>query len=349
MLNMIKSIYNNVQSCVKVSSDMKMSDFFNITLGLKQGEPLSPLLFILFINDISTSIDFNNLSENDLNILSMYLILFADDIVLFTTDPKSLQAQINSISQYSLEWGLKVNVKKTKICIFEKRKQKHNNVEFHINNDKIEIVDNFVYLGIKFTHTGNLSQAVKALSDQALKAYFSLLGLFDKVPLTVKTKLQLFDTMVVPILLYGSEVWGVYNFKEVDKLHIKFCKYILGVRQQTPNMAVYGELGRVPLSIICKERSIKFWTKIMKNIDSPIFNMYIDQCNIVNNSCWAKRINSIIDHLGFSHLLLNFDHSVDYTSLLKTRLRDQFIQEWSTCINNTSKLDYYKRSKTTFV
>ena len=53
--------------------------------------------------------------------------------------------------------------------------------------------------------------------------------------------------------------------------------------------------------------------------------------------------------MGFSHLLLNFDHSVDYTSLLKTRLRDQFIQEWSTCINNTSKLDYYKRFKTTFV
>ena len=148
-----------------------------------------------------------------------------------------------------------MNVKKTKICNFEKRKQTHN-VEFHRNNEKIEIVDNFIYLGVKFT--GNLSNAVKALSEQALKAYYSLLSLFDKIKLTVKTKLHLIDTMVVPILLYGSEVWGVYNFKECDKLHIKFCKYSLGVRQQTPNMAVYGELGRVPLSVICKERSIKF-------------------------------------------------------------------------------------------
>ena len=159
---------------------------------------------------------------------------------------------------------------------------------------------------------------------------------------------SLFDTMIVPILLYGSEVWGVYNFKEVDKLHIKFCKYILGVRQQTPNMAVYGELGRLPLSVICKEISLKFWKKIMKNYNSPIYNVYIDQCQNVNNSCWAKRLNSIIDHLGFSHLLLDFDRSVNYTALLKSRLRDQFIQEWSNCISNTSKLDYYKRFKSSF-
>lgn len=63
---------------------------------MKQGEPLSPLLFILFINDIVQSIDFNQLTEKDPNMLSMYLILFADDIVLFTTDHDSLQAQVNN-------------------------------------------------------------------------------------------------------------------------------------------------------------------------------------------------------------------------------------------------------------
>lgn len=146
---------------------------------------------------------------------------------------------------------------------FEKRKQARN-VQFYINNELVNIVDNFTYLGVNFHYTGNMSHAIKMLNDQALKAYHSLLSLFDKVHLDVKTKLSLFDAMVVPILLYGSEVWGVYNFKEVDKLHIRFLKYILGVKQQTPNAAVYGELGRFPLSILCKERSVKFWLKVKK-------------------------------------------------------------------------------------
>lgn len=347
MINMIRNIYSNVKCCVKISSSMSMSDFFDVTLGLKQGEPLSPLLFILFINDISANIDINAMTNKDLELLSMYMILFADDIVLFTTDPNSLQAQLDKIYDYSLKWGLKVNVNKTKVCVFEKRRTDHNNV-FFINNENIEIVDNFTYLGVKFSYTGNLLNAVKSLSDQALKAYHNLMFIFDRVKLDIKTKLQLFNSMVVPILLYGSEIWGVYNFKEVDKLHIRFLKYLLGVRKQTPNMAIYGELGIFPLSIVAKERALKYWLKIKNSVNMPIFNAYIDQCNNVNISCWASRIHSILDHLGYSHIRLNFDTSMNYFPLLKRTLRDQFIQEWNTSLNNISKLDFYRQFKTTF-
>lgn len=100
-----------------------------------------------------------------------------------------------------------------------------------------------------------------ALQEQALKAYHNLLSLFDKVNFDVKTKLLLFDRMIVPILLYGSEVWGIYNndrYKIVDKLHFRFCKYILGVKYQTPNNVVLGELGRLPLSVIGKERAMTY-------------------------------------------------------------------------------------------
>jgi hypothetical protein len=76
MLNMIKSIYTVVKSCVKLSPNMLISEFFDVSLGLKQGEPLSPILFILFINDIKQSIDFSTLNDNDLEYFSMYLLLF---------------------------------------------------------------------------------------------------------------------------------------------------------------------------------------------------------------------------------------------------------------------------------
>ena len=210
------------------------------------------------------------------------------------------------------------------------------------------VLDNFTYLGIRFTHTGNLSQSVKALSEQALKAYHNLLYVFDRVHLDVKTKLSLFDAMVVPILLYGSEVWGVYGYKEIDKLHIKFCKYILGVRQQTSNYAVYGELGRYPLSLIAKERSLKFWLKIMKNTNSPIYNMYIELNDIVNRNCWSNCIKNIIDSLGYSHVFNNVDFNTNYLPLFKRRMRDHFIQEWHTVIASSPKLDYYAKFKETF-
>ena len=77
----------------------------------------------------------------------------------------------------------------------------------------------------------------------------------------IKTKLKLFDSLVFPILLYASEVWGIYEYKHIDKIHIKFCKNIVGVRSQNPNYSVYEHLGHYPPSVIAKERSIKFWLK----------------------------------------------------------------------------------------
>ena len=118
IIEMLKSMYKNIKSCVRLSNNSELSDFFYVSLGLKQGEPLLPLLFILFINDIDSCINTDQLTENDVNLLSMYLLLFADDIVLFTTDPKSLQAQIDNVHNYSTRCKLKINVKKTKICIF---------------------------------------------------------------------------------------------------------------------------------------------------------------------------------------------------------------------------------------
>ena len=58
---------------------------------------------------------------------------------------------------------LKFNVNKTKVCVFETRRTKHN-FEWFINNDTIEEVEKFSYLGVIFSTTGNLKLAVKALT-----------------------------------------------------------------------------------------------------------------------------------------------------------------------------------------
>jgi hypothetical protein len=131
-------------------------------------------------------------------------------------------------------------------------------------------------------------------------------------------------------------------FKDVAKLHWRFCKYILGVKKQTPTSIVYGELARIPLSVICKEMSIKFWLKFMKTPYSPMYLLYRDLCN---TNYWASKLYSINDHLGRKNIRLNYDCNENYLHLFKSRIRVQFIQDWNHTINTSPKLHYYCKFK----
>ena len=116
--------------------------------------------------------------------------------------------------------------------------------------------------------------AQKHLSQQALKALFSLSRLFDVVVLDIRDKLKLFDAIISPILNYGSEVWGFHKSPDIERVHLKFLKHILCVRQQTSNAAVYGELARFSMNVLRKIRIVKFWFNIKSNPDSFVYTVY---------------------------------------------------------------------------
>ena len=67
----------------------------------------------------------------------------------------------------------------------------------------------------------------------------------------IKLLLKIFDTMVVPILLYGAEVWAAssqftpdkWDKTEIEKQHTSLLKQILGLNRSTPNIAVRAEFG----------------------------------------------------------------------------------------------------------
>ena len=60
---------------------------------------------------------------------------------------------------------------------------------------------------------------------------------------------ELFDKLIEPTLSYGCEVWGMNEAVRLQKVHLQFCKQVLGLRSQTQNTFVYGELGRYPLKL----------------------------------------------------------------------------------------------------
>ena len=206
-----------------VRQNHQMSNYFYSNIEVGQGENLSPILFSLFLNDLVEfmSHGFDGLPDiteaihllcdnGDVEVyFKLYLLLYADDTVILAESEEQLQAALNSMYLYRQTWKLEVNPAKTKVVIFAKRKVKEKPV-FTYNGEQIVVVDDFVYLGVTFTHNVSFTKHKNHLLEQGRKAMFSVFKKTKKLNLPIDMQLQMFDCMVVPILLYGSEIYG-YN------------------------------------------------------------------------------------------------------------------------------------------
>ena len=189
--------------------------------------------------------------------IQLFVLLFADDTVLFSYTADGLQKLLNKLNVYCNSWGIQVNTDKTMVMVC-KNGSRDCPIDLYYANVKLKVVKSFNYLGVTINSNGNFYKTQKTLSIQASKALFSLNSLFNIVSLNISEKLKLFDSMVSPILHYGAEVWGFHKTVNIERIHTKFLKQILGIRQNSSNIAVYGELGRAPLIVIRKIRMIKY-------------------------------------------------------------------------------------------
>ena len=89
----------------------------------------------------------------------------------------------------------------------------------------------------------------QCLTGKALKAMNILFQNVKKLEINPATTMQLFDAFVGSIINYACPVWGFSRSKDLESVHLKFCKMVLGVRQNSCNDAVYGELCRFPLYV----------------------------------------------------------------------------------------------------
>jgi hypothetical protein len=99
LMMVIKSLYSNVKSCVAVNGCQ--SDYFTNNCGLMQGEVLSPILFSLYINDFETQFISSNCASYECLSLNLFLLMYADDIVLFSESVQELQEQLNTLQSFS--------------------------------------------------------------------------------------------------------------------------------------------------------------------------------------------------------------------------------------------------------
>ena len=170
----------------------KVLDCFDSYVGVKQGEPLSPLLFILFLNDVADELNVKvNASSFDDSIAEFqnFILLFADDTLLLANTVAELQLLLNKLKVYCKKWNITVNINKTKAMLF-KCSNRPEQFELFYDGLIIEAVRNFIYLGVNVSCNGIFFNVQKHLSEQASKALFALRNVFNNNTLFVQDKLK---------------------------------------------------------------------------------------------------------------------------------------------------------------
>ena len=117
-------MYENIKSIIMTSEGT--SAYFLCCTGVRQGENMSPFLFSIYLNDLERYLLSNYITGvtcevNDEFIyvyLKLYILLYADDTVLFSNSKDDLQQTLDVFERYCDDWKLTVNVAKSKVLIF---------------------------------------------------------------------------------------------------------------------------------------------------------------------------------------------------------------------------------------
>ena len=359
----LKHMYSNSSAKVKLLN--RLSDKIDILCGTEQGHPMSPELFKCYIHSLSEILNEENKEINVpiLNESRVSHLLWADDLVLMALDGQSLQEMLDILLRYCIEWGLTVNLEKTAVMIFNKSgrllKESH---QFRFGDTDIKSVREYCYLGIVFTLSGTLSTAQAKLRQKALRCYFALKKMLDIRDLKKTTLFKLFDALIVPIAAYGCQVWLAETWfcraiadtdtkltaiakDPLERLHLSFLKWTLGVHKKTSNAAIWGDSGRHPLAVQISKQVFSFFNRLStmdtENSNTIVRHAFCEQRSL--NLTWYQRLTSL-QELASERARF----PISYPNQLKRELKADFEECWNRERNSNKKLTFYNSVKTNF-
>jgi hypothetical protein len=165
-------MYRQDQACLHHPEE-GLTPIFLCRIEVKQGCPLSPLLFGLFIDGLEKQL---NVLEGDtppmLGQLAVRLLLYANDLALMSHTPIGFQKQLDVLQAFCCERQLTVNVKKTKVVVFETHKSVCQ--AFQYEGKAIEQLNSFKYLGVELHGIKGMQAVIQRLAMSRKKAIFAL-------------------------------------------------------------------------------------------------------------------------------------------------------------------------------
>ncbi|KAK3524537.1 hypothetical protein QTP70_029847, partial [Hemibagrus guttatus] len=245
LLRAVQSLYKQSRSLVRIASCK--SDLFLVHVGLRQGCLLSPVLFIVFMDRISRrSQGLEGVRFGDHRISSL---IFADDVVLLAPSSLDLQHALGRFAAECEAAGMRVSTSKSEAMVLDQKKVA---CTLQVGGEVLPQVEQFKYFGVLFTSEGRMDREIDRRIGAAAAVMWSMYrSVVVKKELTRKVKLSIYQSIYVPTLTYGHELWVMTERvrSRIQVAEMSFLHRVAGrsLRDRVRSSVTREELGVEPL------------------------------------------------------------------------------------------------------
>ena len=280
--------------CVRINS--AISDFLPVISGVPQGSVLGPILFIIYVNDLPSSITSSN------------ILLFADDAKLFKhiiqfPHIHEFQNDLDLLYDWSVSNELNFNISKCVNLSFNNKIP----TSYNINSTSLPQLSQHCDLGLLLSYDLSWSNHYQRISAKAYK-YFGLLRRIFKNCQSISAKKLLYITLVRSQLTYGSQLWNPYLIRDIvslERIQRRATKFILNDYISDYKSRLL-KLGLLPLMYVLDFYDIMFFCKALNHTSIHFNILDFVQFNHNNYNTRSSSTNKLQYVYSSNNYLRNF-------------------------------------------
>ena len=255
----------------KVNCNNKLSNKCELSIGVPQGTILGPILFLLYINDLT---QFSGQSHCN---------LFADDALFYVHGKDidsinlKLQGAIDSVADWYNRNKLTLNVKKSNVMLIHRKKKTQGNIDVTINNNKLIQVDQVKYLGLHIDSKLQWNIHVNSMCKTITKK-LAMMNRTSKI-VDKKTLIQIYKSFIMPSFDYVDSVWhGCSKYLE-HKLQVLQNRAARIIEQNFDFINTRGIelINNLNIQTTVERRNFRTCAMIFKCIHGKVPNYLSDQ------------------------------------------------------------------------
>ncbi|KAL1448341.1 hypothetical protein WDU94_000009 [Cyamophila willieti] len=354
IITLLRNLYDKAETRIK--SGHELTPPCKINKGLMQGDSVSPVLFLIFLNDIEDYFKnkgFNGVQVNHRE--DILLLLYADDLIIFANNKMDMQRKLNTLQEYCTDNKMMVNVSKSKVVIFRRGGRVARSDTLLYDGECMEVRNEYNYLGVLFS-----SHAVfRKAADQAISKGRVAVGNVKKTMCNSKmvsfdSRLKLFNSIVKATLLYGCEIWGSRYEDAIEIVQSQFFKSIYCLPRNTPGYMVRLEMGVVKLSYYVLKQSLLWLYKLLSMPTDRYPRMCFDQLEALDQRSrnilkynWVTLLKTKFVDLGYGDLWENLTAEslkLNIDVILESYRSELINDDWER-LQNSTFCDLYKGLK----